>query len=157
MTTIDLTTVVNAPPSVCFAVSLDVDIELQAAKQYRIRAVSGVTTGVMCEGEKVTWKLRRCGLWISHTSIISGYDSPVYFQDRMVRGLFRSFEHNHFFHSCGPDQTAMRDEVRFSMPLWLLGTVSERLFVKSRLTDLLVQRNHLIKSKAETPVHRSTI
>jgi ligand-binding SRPBCC domain-containing protein len=150
MTTIKMTTIIKAPASTCFAVSLDVGIELQAASQHGIRAISGVTSGVMREGETVTWGVRQYGLWIRHTSVIGGYDKPTYFQDRMVRGLFRSFEHDHFFHPTSPTETTMCDEVRFSMPGWLLGPVSERLVVRRRLRDLLAERNRLIKIQAET-------
>jgi ligand-binding SRPBCC domain-containing protein len=126
-----------------------VSVELQAANQYGIRAIAGVTSGVMRQGETVTWKLRQYGIWVSHTSIISDYESPSYFQDRMIRGIFRSFEHNHFFHPMSAARTTMRDEVSFSLPFWLLGKVSEWLLVRRRIVDLLIRRNQLIKTHAE--------
>jgi hypothetical protein len=42
----------------------------------------------------------------------------------------------------------MRDLLRFSMPLWLMGAISERLIVRPRLKHLLLLRNRLIKETA---------
>jgi ligand-binding SRPBCC domain-containing protein len=86
---------------------------------------------------------------VKHTTEITGYEAPVYFQDSMVKGLFRSFQHDHFFRSLGPSETEMRDELLFSMPAFLLGPIGERVLVKRRLRELLVKRNEMIRRYAE--------
>jgi ligand-binding SRPBCC domain-containing protein len=66
----------------------------------------------------------------------------------MLEGIFKSFQHNHFFRPLGANKTEMRDLLRFSMPLWLMGAMSERLIVRPRLKHLLLLRNRLIKETA---------
>jgi hypothetical protein len=67
----------------------------------------------------------------------------------MVEGIFGSFQHDHLFVRAGARSTEMRDVLRFSMPGWLLGVVSERLAVRPRLFRLLAARNRIIKQHAE--------
>jgi ligand-binding SRPBCC domain-containing protein len=149
MTTIQLSTIIDAPIEVCFHLSLSIDLELSSARKYEIKAVGGVTQGSIGLGERVTWKSRQFGIWVAHTSEITRLEPPTYFQDAMVHGLFRSFKHDHFFRGANSDCTEMRDELHFSMPAYLLGTIAEHLLVKRRLTELLATRNALIKLNAE--------
>jgi len=149
MTKIGVTTLIKAPIENVFRSSLSIDLELSAAKEYGIKAVGGVTTGTIGAGERVTWQVRQFGMWVSHTTEITGFREPFYFQDSMVKGLFRTFSHDHFFRSLGPRETEMRDEMSFSMPLFLAGKVVELLFVKRRLRGLLDRRNQAIRAEAE--------
>jgi ligand-binding SRPBCC domain-containing protein len=150
MTIIQASTIIDASIEVCFHLSLSIDLELSAASQYEIKAVGGVTNGSIELGERVTWKAKQFGIWVTHTSEITRLQPPTYFQDAMVHGLFRSFKHDHFFRSVNSDCTEMRDELHFSMPVYLLGTITEHLLVKRRLTELLAARNTLIKQNAES-------
>jgi ligand-binding SRPBCC domain-containing protein len=150
VTGIERITLIDAPVDTCFQLSLSIDLELQAAKEHSLKAVSGVTSGVIGPGERVGWETKQFGILVSHVSEITGYECPVFFQDTMVEGLFRSFRHDHFFRRLSANRTEMRDVMRFSMPLWLLGAVSERLVMRPRLTALLAQRNRLIKATAES-------
>ena len=88
MTTIVAMTLINAPIEKVFTSSLDIDLELSAANEYGIRAVGGVTSGIIGAGERVTWQVKQFGLWVSHTTEISRFQEPTYFQDRMIKGLF---------------------------------------------------------------------
>ncbi len=150
MTGIEVITFIDAPVERCFQLSLSIDLELNAAKAYYLRAVSGVTSGTIGAGERVGWETRQFGFAVSHVSEITGFDRPVFFQDTMVNGLFRSFRHDHFFRELSATKTEMRDVMRFSMPLWFMGVVSERLVMRPRLTVLLKQRNRLIRETAES-------
>ena len=42
----------------------------------------------------------------------------------MTEGMFKSFEHNHWFQE-EHGETVMRDELKFSAPLGILGLMSE--------------------------------
>jgi ligand-binding SRPBCC domain-containing protein len=149
MTTIELITLIEAPVETCFQLSLSIDLELKAAKAHRIRAVSGVTSGIIGPGQRVGWITRQFGIAVSHESEITGFERPLFFQDRMVKGLFGFFQHDHFFQPLDANKTEMRDSLCFSMPFWLMGAVSERLVVRSRLIQLLLLRNNVIKETAE--------
>ena len=97
----------------------------------------------------MTWQSREFGISVRHTTEISGYEHPGYFQDRMVRGIFQSFVHDHFFEEVGRGQTRMRDVLCFSMPWFLGGPLVERLLVQRRMATLLEGRNAVIKAQAE--------
>ena len=153
MTAIHCTTMIEAPIEICFRLSLSIDLELSAARQYGIKAVGGVTNGSIGLGERVTWKTRQFGIWVTHTSEITRLEPPAYFQDAMIRGLFRSlksFKHDHFLRRVNSNRTEMRDELHFSFPVYLLGVFTEHLLVKRRLTHLLMARNAVIKQAAES-------
>lgn len=149
MTKIEASRVIHAPIESCFRFSLDIDLELRAGSDSWIQAIGGVTTGTIGAGERVTWRAKQFGVWVRHTTEITRYDAPVYFQDSMMKGLFRSFQHDHFFRAIGKQATEMRDELSFSMPSILLGPIVERLIVKQRLIGLLLKRNELIQQYAE--------
>jgi ligand-binding SRPBCC domain-containing protein len=149
MTTIEAITIMNAPIEAVFRASLSIDLELSAAKNYGIRAVAGVTSGFIGAGQRVTWQVKQFGVRVTHTTEITGFDAPSYFQDRMVQGMFRSFCHDHFFLALDTGQTEMRDRVRLSMPFFMGGKLAEILFVKRRLVTLLYKRNVAIQNAAE--------
>lgn len=88
---------------------------------------------------------------LTHESLISKYDRPFHFQDIMIQGMFKSFEHDHFFEATSDDTTIMRDELRFAAPLGFLGRIAETLVLRSYLIRFLQQRDDLIKQVAEGP------
>jgi len=148
MQTIQMETRIAAPTERCFLLSLSVDLHIASTAETRERAIAGVTHGLIGPGERVTWKGRHFGLTLTHESLISKYERPRYFQDVMVRGVFRSFEHDHFFEPVG-DGTQMRDELRFAAPLGPLGWLAERLFLRRYFAIFLRDRNLAIKQIAE--------
>ena len=82
------------------------------------------------------------------TSKIFEFDPPSYFQDRMVKGAFKSFIHDHHFIDSN-DQTLMIDTLEFHSPFGILGWVVDALILKKYLKHLLEQRCTTIKSAAE--------
>ncbi len=119
----------------------------------REQAVAGVTTGLIGEGESVTWRGRHFGVMLQHTSRITQYEPPAFFQDVMTAGAFKSFEHNHRFQEL-EGETVMRDELRFSAPLGALGLMVERLVLRDYLTRFLLERNKFVKQIAESEMWR---
>lgn len=148
MQTVELETAIQAPVETCFGLSVSIDLELQVGRGSGMQAVAGVTSGSIGFGERVTWKSKQFGIAVYHTSEITQYDPPHHFRDEMVSGIFRVFRHDHYF-SRRAGRTVMRDVLRFSMPLWLLGSMSERLLARRRLLRLLRERNALVKKMAE--------
>jgi ligand-binding SRPBCC domain-containing protein len=119
----------------------------------RERAVAGVTTGLIGDGESVTWRGRHFGLMLEHTSKITQYEPPTFFQDVMTAGLFKSFEHDHRFQE-QEGATVMRDEIRFSAPFGVLGLMVERMVLRNYLTRFLLERNKFVKQVAESETWR---
>lgn len=149
MQTIYLETRIAAPVERCFLLSLSMDLHVESAAQTNERAIAGVTRGIIGAGESVTWQGRHFGFMMRHTSVISRYDRPRFFQDAMTQGMFESFEHDHHFIEDG-NGTLMRDELRFAAPLGVLGVVAEVLVLRRYLTGFLIERNALIKKVAES-------
>jgi ligand-binding SRPBCC domain-containing protein len=113
------------------------------------RTVAGVTAGLIGEGQSVTWRGRHFGLMLNHTSKITCYEPPAFFQDVMTAGMFTSFEHDHrFLEQHG--ETVMRDELRFSAPLGVLGLMAETFVLRNYLARFLRERNEFIKEVAES-------
>jgi ligand-binding SRPBCC domain-containing protein len=150
---IQLETRIAAPANRCFLLSLSVDLHVDSTASTRERAVAGVTAGLIGEGESVTWRGRHFGFMLSHTSKITRYEPPSFFQDVMTAGMFKSFEHDHRFQE-QDGETVMRDELRFSAPLRVLGLTVERFVLRNYLTRFLRERNELIKKVAELEMWR---
>jgi len=67
----------------------------------------------------------------------------------MISGAFKKFKHEHYFadHNGG---TLMTDIFEYASPLGFLGKLADKLFLKSYMTNLLHQRNQIIKEFAES-------
>jgi len=80
---------------------------------------------------------------------ITAFNRPTYFQDAMVKGLFRYFRHDHTFKEVN-GSTLMIDQLEFGAPVPLLGSIVDRLVLKKHLHHFLEQRNQILKSAAES-------
>lgn len=148
MVVIDLTLDIAAPLERCFDLARDIDLHQSSVQHTRERAVDGVTSGLIGMGESVTWEARHFGIRWRMTSRITAFDAPRYFQDTMVAGPFRSFQHDHFFDPVGKG-TRMRDVVRFQSPFGLLGRVVDRVILRRHLERLLVGRATYLRDAAK--------
>jgi len=149
METIRLETWVDAPVERCFLLSLSIDLHVASAQSTGEKAVAGTTSGLIGEGETVTFEGRHSGVRLRHTSLIETLRPYGYFRDVMIAGVFRRFEHEHHF-TLMDDGTLMRDEIRFTAPWGVLGRVATRMFVRKHLRAFLVERNAVIKRVAES-------
>lgn len=139
---------IAAPPERVFDAARDLDLHVRAFAHTHERAVGGKTSGLIGDGEEVTWRARHFGVMQHFTSRITAFDPPHYFQDAMQRGAFRSFVHDHLFVR-ERDGTKMIDLLDFAAPLGFLGRIAERLFLRRYLERLLQGRAALIKEVAE--------
>lgn len=149
MQTIRLETWIAAPAIRCFLLSLSIDLHMDSTTKTREQAVAGVTQGVIGMNESVTWRGRHFGLMFRHTSKITRYESPTFFQDVMTAGMFKRFQHDHWFQEHN-GHTLMTDEMRISAPLGVLGLIAEKAVLSSYMTGFLVERNQCIKKVAES-------
>jgi ligand-binding SRPBCC domain-containing protein len=150
MQLIHLETHIAAPPERCFLLSLNIDLHKASTAQTSERAIAGITSGIISPNQTVTWQGRHFGLMLTHETLISQYDRPHHFQDIMLRGMFKSFIHDHYFDSQPDGTTFMRDELLFAAPLGPLGWLAETLVLRRYLTHFLAERNNLIKTIAES-------
>ncbi len=145
-------TVIDAPIERCFDLARSVEVHLAGNVHSGETAVAtaGVTSGLIGMGQRVTWRAKHFGVWQTLKSEITAMDRPAYFQDRMIRGAFRSMEHDHYFRSLSPDETEMKDVFCFEAPLWVLGRLVEMAFLGRYMEGLLHERNAVIKQIAES-------
>jgi ligand-binding SRPBCC domain-containing protein len=152
MVRIELVTDIAAPIERCFDLSRSIDLHMASTDWTGERAIAGVTSGLIGLDQEVTWQGRHFGLRIRHTSRITLFDRPLHFQDCMVRGVFKSFCHDHFFESIS-SQTRMKDLMMFEAPLGLLGSLTDRVLDR-HMRSLLDRRNRCIKREAESDAWR---
>ncbi len=143
METIRLQTWIDAPVERCFLLSLSIDLHLASTRKTGEQAIAGVTTGIIGEGQTVTFRARHVGKWRQHTTRIEALRPCSYFRDVMVDGSFRRFEHDHHFATMD-DGTRMRDEILFVAPWGSAG----RLLARRRLVEILKERNAFLKRVA---------
>jgi ligand-binding SRPBCC domain-containing protein len=149
-------TEIHASIERCFDLARSVEVHLAGNFHSGEVAVAkaGVTSGLIGQGQRVTWRAKHFGVWHQLTSEITAMDRPVYFQDTMIRGAFHSMSHDHFFRSLSPHKTEMRDIFCFAAPLGVLGRLAERAVLRRYMQALLVERNSVIREIAESPVWR---
>lgn len=149
MIALKLETHIAAPVERCFLLSLSIDLHQESTAETGERAIAGLTSGLIGMGERVTWRGRHFGLWLTHKSEITRYERPRYFRDEMVRGAFESFTHDHWFEPLPDGGTLMRDQLDFAAPLGVLGWIAERAVLQSYLTRFLHTRKEIIRKVAE--------
>jgi ligand-binding SRPBCC domain-containing protein len=154
--TLEELTSIRAPIERCFDLARSVEAHLAGNRHWGEAAVAmgGVTSGLIDLGERVTWRARHFGVRQTLTTEITAMDRPGYFQDTMIRGAFRSMNHDHYFRSLSPDETEMRDVFRFAAPLGILGRVAEFAVLRRYMRSLLSERNAVIREIAESTVWR---
>ena len=149
MQLVKVETKIAAPIERCFLLSLSIDLHTESTAQTGEQAIAGVTHGLIGLNETVTWRGRHFGFMLTQKTLISKYEAPFHFQDIMLKGMFQSFEHDHYFEVIGDGETLMRDELRFIAPLGPLGWIAETFVLRRYLEKFLIQRNSTIKEVAE--------
>jgi ligand-binding SRPBCC domain-containing protein len=154
---IRVSTVIRAPIERVFDLARSVEAHLASARGTAEAAVDGRTTGLLEMGETVTWRARHFGVRQHLTTRITAFDRPHHFQDRMVRGAFRNFEHDHSFRQLAGGEVEMFEMLRFAAPPAGLGMLIERLVLGPYFERFLRERNRALKRLAETDGWRTVI
>ena len=129
----------SLPRERLFDLARSIDAHVESQKGSGERAVAGVMTGLIGDGQEVTWRARHLGLPLTMTSRVIALDHPRIFVDEQVRGPFRSFRHIHEFEST-PGGSVMTDRVEFTAPFGLLGRIAEKLILGPYLQRLIAAR-----------------
>jgi len=148
MTTINLTTKINAPKQTVFEASRNIDIHQKSASSSNEKAISGITSGLINLNETVTWRGKHFGFYLTHKSRITEMNLYDYFVDEMEKGKFKSFKHEHFFEEEN-GITIMKDKLQYETPFAIFGKLFDVLFLKKHLTDFLLERNKVLKEVSE--------
>ena len=148
MTIITLSTFINAPIERCFDLSRSVDLHMLSVKQTKEKAIAGVTTGHMNEGDWVMWEAVHFGIKQRLSTRITAMERPVYFCDEQMEGAFKSMRHEHHF-ELEDGGTIMKDVFCYETPYGLAGWLFDVVVLKRYMTHFLRLRNVTIKNVAE--------
>jgi ligand-binding SRPBCC domain-containing protein len=149
MNTIHLTTLIAAPIERVFDLSRSVNLHKISTAHTHEKIIDGVSSGLINEGETVTWQAKHLFKERTFTSRISSMISPDSFVDEMVKGDFKSFRHQHHFKQID-NGTIMIDLLQFETPYGFIGAMVNKFFLHHYLERLLIKRNEVIKEYAES-------
>lgn len=141
MTTIRLTTWVNAPVERCFLLATRRDLSLSSHQN----GTHATAQGSFALGDEVAWKIGN-RTYVSRIDAIRPYS---YFREVMAAGIFSHYEHDHHFARMD-DGTRVRNEIRFSTRLGPLGRAFEMTVLRAALGRMLISRNSELKRLAES-------
>jgi ligand-binding SRPBCC domain-containing protein len=146
---------IHAPIERCFALSTHLAI---VERELGMHPVEGRTGGLVMAGDTVRWEGIQLGFFNYHVSLIvpETWNLPYFFQDRMIAGRFRNFEHNHRLLETTRG-TFLDDEIRFTMPLGWPGWLIGRVILVPHILGLMRRRFNLLKRIAETDEWRNYI
>ena len=149
MTTIHLTTFIDAPVKRVFDLSRSINLHKKSLEHTGEEAIAGITSGLINLNEAVTWKAKH--LWKNRilTVKISAMDSPHSFTDEMTKGDFASMKHEHHFKQV-ENGTIMIDLFHFEIPYGAFGKLLSRVYLTRYVRQLLEKRNKVIKEYAES-------
>ena len=153
MPLIELKTYIDADLQTCFDLARNIDFHQTSLEHSNEKAIAGKTSGLIALDEWVTWEARHFGVKQKLTSKITAFESPNYFADEMVSGVFKAFKHEHVFRQNG-NQTLMIDKFYFEAPLGALGKLANVLFLKLYMTNLLSARSQSLKFESERLCHQ---
>ncbi len=139
---------IKAPLKVCFDLARNVEIHTLTTSQTKEKAVSGVTQGLLEEGDSVTWEAVHFGIKQRLTAKVTHMEKYTEFVDSMVNGAFRSFTHTHRFVAY-KNGTIMIDIFEYKAPFGILGKIADKLFLEQYMKRFLVGRAKELKRIAE--------
>ena len=113
-----------------------------------MKPVAGRTSGCVQGGDTVRWEGWQLGFPNFHVSLISVFEAPFHFQDRMLEGRFKAFEHDHRFRAV-EGGVRLEDEVRFTMPFGWAGYAVGHMVLVPHIRMLLRGRFAILKDLAE--------
>lgn len=148
MSKIVLKTIIKSDIQTVFDLSRDIDLHQKSTSKTNEKAVAGRTTGLIEQGETVTWKAKHLGVIQILTTKIIVMNKPHHFTDVMLKGAFKSMKHQHIFRQEGKN-TIMTDIFEFESPAGIIGKLFNYFFLKNYMTKFLTERNKLIKLTAE--------
>ena len=144
MTTIRLTTWVNAPVERCFLLATSIDFSSLLSNEVLTRPAGPDSLKL---GDSLGWRMG----WNKqlYTSRIDAIRPYSYFRETMVSGIFQNYEHDHHFAQMD-DGTRVRNEIRFRTRLGPVGRLVELTMLRASLAKMLATRNTELKRLAES-------
>lgn len=146
MFTVSDTIHINAPVERCFLLSTHIEL---IGRPLSMQPIEGKREGMLEGGDRLVWAGWKFGLPQMHESLITRYERPCFFQETMLRGRFKRFQHDHHFDQID-GYTLLTDKLRFSMHLGWPGKKVGKYVFLPYLSKTLRQRLELVKRVAES-------
>ncbi len=152
MVRLEEVTQINAPIARCFDLARSIEVHVLGNVHFgeNALAVGDLNSGLIDMGQTVVWRAKHFWIWQTLTSKMTAFDRPVFFEDTMLRGAFKSMRHEHFFRSLPGSGTEMKDVLYFAAPLPILGKLAEVFALRRHMQNLLHERNVVVKQVAES-------
>ena len=147
MSIVIVETLIKAPPDRCFDLARSADFHVASTKSTAERIVGGITSGLMKLDDVIEFEGTHFGVVQRLSAKIVVFDRPKHFRDTQLEGIFRSFNHDHYFEPVS-EGTLMRDIFDFKCPLGILGKLAAPV-VARHLRKFLAVRGLEIKRAAE--------
>jgi ligand-binding SRPBCC domain-containing protein len=156
MPIIELRTEIKSTLNICFDLSRSIDLHKISTAQTKEEAIAGTISGLINLNETVTWQAIHFGIKQKLTSKITAFDRPNFFRDEQVKGIFKSFCHEHKFEQI-EDKVIMTDIFEYQSPFGIFGRIFNSLILTNYLRQLLIDRNNTIKEFAESEKWRAVL
>lgn len=118
-------------------------------KHYEEKIVNGTMSGLMNLNDTVTWTAKHLFKTRSLKTKITRLVRPEYFIDEQEAGDFKMMKHEHYFKPI-ENGTIMIDQFHFETPHGFIGRLINNFYLEKHMTQLLKERNKMIKDVAES-------
>lgn len=156
MPTLHLTSFIAAPQDRVFDLNRSISLHKISMEHVGEQAVAGITSGLINKDDTVTWKGKHLFKTRFFTSKIIEMKPFETFTDKMIKGDFKSFEHQHFFKSAD-NGTIVIDIITYETPYGWIGEMVNKFHLNAYLEKLIHHRNKVIKQYAETDKWRALL
>jgi ligand-binding SRPBCC domain-containing protein len=156
MPTIHLTTFIQAPAARVFDLARSIDLHKLSMEKFREEPVAGIRSGLIEQGETVTWRARHLFKNRLLRARITEMKRPEKFVDEQAEGDFRFMRHEHYFKPC-ENGTILIDLFHFETPYGWLGKMVNSIYLNNYMKRMLEHRNEVIKKYAESDQWRKVL
>ncbi|MBC7744666.1 MAG: SRPBCC family protein [Flavobacterium sp.] len=92
--------------------------------QYTVKPILGIP---------LPWKTEICKV-----------NRPSFFTDKQLKGPYKLWEHTHTYHK-HENGVKMQDEIKYELPLGILGNLAHKLFVKKKIERIFSYRRSVLE------------
>lgn len=110
--------------------------------------IISISTPTIEKGTLLDYALKIHGIPVRWTTLIEEWNPPHFFVDRQLKGPYSLWHHTHRFVDEG-DKTRMIDEIRYQLPLGLLGEIFAGWLVHRDIRRIFDYRKQMILSSID--------
>lgn len=96
-------------------------------------------------GSEIDYVIRLNGVPLKWKTLITHYVPLEMFVDKQIKGPYALWEHTHRFSRDG-EGTLIEDEVRYALPMGILGQMAHALWVKRQLKGIFDYRAKVVNT-----------